>query len=173
MNNREKKHGRGRAYSLILVFLLLFTAAPSLAQSDYSEMEKEVLELVNEYRAKKGLKELKMNPVITEVAEEHSKYMGNKTIRINHDDFEERMYGLMKTLKPANGAAENVANGQVDAAEVVRMWIASPGHRENIEGDYNLSGIGIYKNRNGVLYFTHIFIKKRETPLVTRKPGNS
>jgi uncharacterized protein YkwD len=52
------------------------------------------------------------------------------------------------------------------------MWINSPGHRENIEGDYNLSGIGIYKNRNGVLYFTHIFIKRKEVVATAKKSGS-
>ncbi len=149
----------------LFVAVSLICAAPAYAQEDeYAEMREEVLKYVNEYRAKKGLKALVMNDTISEVALEHSKYMGNKTIRINHDGFEDRMHGLMKQLKPANGAAENVANGQKDAREVVDMWIASPGHRENIEGNYHLSGIGIYRNKNGVLYFTHIFIKK-STPV--------
>ena len=155
--------------ALILVALLTGTFTAS-AQDDYSDLGKEVLRQINDYRSKKGLKELSWNETITEAAMEHSKYMGNKTIRINHDGFEERMYGLMKTLT-GKGAAENVANGQHTAEEVVSMWIASPGHRENIEGDYNLSGIGIYKNRNGVLYFTHIFIKKKEIAATAKKTG--
>lgn len=145
----------------LFVAITFACAAPASAQEDeYAQMREEVLQYVNEYRAKKGLAPLVMNDTISEAALEHCKYMGNKTIRINHDGFEDRMHGLMKQLKPANGAAENVANGQKDAREVVNMWIASPGHRENIEGNYHLSGIGIYKNKNGVLYFTHIFIKK-------------
>ncbi len=145
----------------LFVAISFSCAAPASAQEDeYAQMREEVLQYVNEYRAKKGLAPLVMNDTISEAALEHCKYMGNKTIRINHDGFEDRMHGLMKQLKPANGGAENVANGQKDAREVVNMWIASPGHRENIEGNYHLSGIGIYRNKNGVLYFTHIFIKK-------------
>lgn len=142
-----------------------------LAQDDYSAMEQEVLTYVNEYRARKGLRPLEMNAAIREAAFGHSKYMGTKTIRINHDGFEERMYGLMKALKPANGAAENVANGQHSAKEVVTMWLNSPGHRENIEGDYNLSGIAIYKNKNGVLYFTHIFIRQKQATAAAKPRG--
>jgi uncharacterized protein YkwD len=161
MHKGRREYNKTWTKYIVLCLLLLFPAARLAAQENYADMGKEVLEHINEYRAKKGLKALEMNTTISEAAEEHSKYMGNKTVRINHDGFEERMHGLMKALKPANGAAENVANGQHTAKEVVSMWIASPGHRENIEGDYNLSGIGIYKNKNGVLYFTHIFIKKK------------
>jgi uncharacterized protein YkwD len=157
---------------IISVFLALglLLASTSYAQDEHSELSREVLRRINEYRVKKGLSELTWNETITEAAIEHSKYMGNKTIRINHDGFEERMYGLMKAL-PGRGAAENVANGQHSAEEVVSMWIASPGHRENIEGDYDLSGVGIYKNRNGVLYFTHIFIKKKKVVATAKKAG--
>ena len=159
------------ASRLALVLIVLLSAAfTAAAQDEYSDMSRQILKQINDYRSKKGLKELSWNETITEAAMEHSKYMGNKTIRINHDGFEERMYGLMKTLT-GKGAAENVANGQHTAEEVVSMWIASPGHRENIEGDYNLSGIGIYKNRNGVLYFTHIFIKKKEIAATAKKTG--
>ena len=155
---------------LLMLAIYLAGSFCASAQEDYSELSHEVLRRINEYRTKKGLSELTWNETITEAAIQHSKYMGNKTIRINHDGFEERMYGLMKTL-PGRGAAENVANGQHSAEEVVSMWIASPGHRENIEGDYDLSGIGIYKNRNGVLYFTHIFIKKKKVITTAKKNG--
>ena len=156
---------------LLLAFFMLSSVA-GFAQSEYNDMSTEILQYINEYRAKKGLKPLNMEAAISEAALKHSEYMGTKTIRINHDGFEERMYALMKALSPARGAAENVANGQHSAREVVNMWLASPGHRENIEGDYNLSGIGIYKNRNGVLYFTHIFIKRKDpSAAITKKAG--
>jgi uncharacterized protein YkwD len=149
-------------FKALFIILTITAWKPAFAQGGaFSAMEAEILQQINEYRAKKGLKELRANDTIAEAAMEHSKYMAKKTIRINHDGFEERMHGLLKQLKPAYGAAENVANGQISAKEVVSMWLASPGHRENIEGDYNLTGVGIYKNREGVLYFTHIFIKKK------------
>ena len=149
----------------LIVAIALICTAPVYAQQDeYVAMREEVIQYINEYRAKKGLPALEMNDTISEAAFKHCQYMGNKTIRINHDGFEDRMHGLMKQLAPSYGAAENVANGQTNAKEVVNMWINSRGHRENIEGNYNLSGIGIYKNKNGILYFTHIFIKRKTTP---------
>jgi uncharacterized protein YkwD len=68
---------------------------------------------------------------------------------------------INKQLKQeANAWAENVATGQHTAQSAVDTWLKSQGHRENIEGDYNQTGIGITKGKNGSLFFTEIFIKK-------------
>lgn len=144
-----------------IVFVAMLATTPSFAQSgEYKDMETEVLRYINEYRAEKGLGPLVMNDTINRAAMEHCKYLGNKAHRLNHDGFEDRMHGLMSVIKPCYSAAENVARGQKDAKEVVSNWISSPGHRENIEGDFNLSGIAIYKDRDGMLYFTQIFLKR-------------
>jgi uncharacterized protein YkwD len=45
------------------------------------------------------------------------------------------------------------------AREVVDGWLNSPGHRRNIEGDFRLTGIGIAKRSDGMVYFTQIFIR--------------
>ena len=146
----------------IVVLIAMLATTPSFSQpAEYADMETEVLRYVNEYRAGKGLGPLAMNDTINRAAMEHCKYLGNKAHRLNHDGFEERMHGLMSVIKPCYSAAENVARGQKDAKEVVNNWISSPGHRENIEGDFNLSGIAIYKDREGMLYFTQIFLKRK------------
>jgi uncharacterized protein YkwD len=41
------------------------------------------------------------------------------------------------------------------------MWLNSPGHRKNIEGPYNLTGIAMAKAKDGTMYFTQIFINKQ------------
>ncbi len=146
----------------IVVLMAMLVSAPAFSQEDeYVRMQSEVLQYINEYRAKKGLVPLAMNDTINRAAMEHCKYLGNKAVQLNHDGFEDRMHGLMAVIKPCYAAAENVARGQKDAKEVVNNWISSPGHRENIEGDFNLSGIAIFKNRDGMLYFTQIFLKRK------------
>ena len=146
----------------IVVLIAIMASVPVFAQQEkYADMEAEVFEYVNDHRAKVGLKPLVRNDTVCEAAMEHCQYMGNKSVSINHDNFEERMHALMKTVKPCYGAAENVARGQKDAREVVDMWLSSPGHKDNIEGDYNMSGVSIYKGGDGRLYFTQIFLKRK------------
>jgi uncharacterized protein YkwD len=59
-----------------------------------------------------------------------------------------------------SASAENVAYGQLSAQAVVKGWINSAPHRKNMEGNYTLTGIGLYKDRKGVIYFTQIFLRK-------------
>ena len=68
------------------------------------------------------------------------------------------MKSISSQVAGVNATAENVAFGSTSAREVVDNWLKSPDHKENIEGPYTLSGIGIAADRNGALYFTQIFI---------------
>jgi len=54
--------------------------------------------------------------------------------------------------------AENVALGQTTAQEAVDSWLSSEGHKQNIEGSYNLTGVGVAQGSDGDLYFTQIFL---------------
>jgi uncharacterized protein YkwD len=40
------------------------------------------------------------------------------------------------------GVGENIAMGQRTTGEVMRSWMASPGHRANIQGRYRFIGVG-------------------------------
>lgn len=131
------------------------------ADNDLESMQQAVNNEVNAYRAAKRLKPLRMMPLITEEAIEHSQNMARGRVKFGHGGFEKRVGRIMKKLDNANASAENVAYGQLSAKEVVREWIKSPGHRVNIEGNYNLTGLGIVQARNGNLYFTQIFINQR------------
>jgi uncharacterized protein YkwD len=76
-----------------------------------------------------------------------------------HDGFEQRVAAIGQTIAWSN-AGENVAL-DYSAAGAVEAWIGSPGHRANIEGQYDVTGVGVATGRNGSMYFTQIFIKTR------------
>jgi uncharacterized protein YkwD len=53
---------------------------------------------------------------------------------------------------------ENIAMGQRSAAEVVRGWMNSAGHRRNIMNcSYTLIGVGAAKDAQGQIYWTQDF----------------
>lgn len=124
-------------------------------------MEQQILLYVNMHRDSMNLPPLKMNNTILQAALSHSTNMATGKIPLGHEGFDTRMGALLKALRPANAAAENVADGNVNARQVVNLWLHSPGHRRNIEGNYNLTGIGIARADDGKLYFTQIFINKQ------------
>lgn len=123
-------------------------------------MEQQVHELVNEYRKQKGMAPLEYLDEAADVAYTHTEPMAAGKKRFGHDGFEERYKMLKKPYPEIHAFAENVAYGDMDAAEAVKMWLKSSGHRKNIEGNFTHTGVAIARGRNGAYYFTQLFIKK-------------
>ncbi|MEM8780533.1 MAG: CAP domain-containing protein [Cyanobacteria bacterium P01_G01_bin.49] len=126
-------------------------------------LEAEINQRVNQYRSSKNLPPLKMNAQISYVARQHSQNMARKNATFSHDGFDKRAKTVEKTI-PYQAFAENLAylKGYPDLASVaVQGWIDSPGHRKNMEGNFNLTGIGIAKNADGEYYFTQLFLLQR------------
>ena len=76
----------------------------------------------------------------------------------SHSGFDRRIEALSISYR---SAAENVAYNQGyrdPVKQAVEGWIESEGHRQNLTGNYNLTGIGAVKNQQGEYYFTQIFI---------------
>jgi len=140
----------------IILILLLFTFYAANAG-----MEDDILALINKYRAKKGLVALHEENDMDAAAHKHSKNMATGRVAFGHSGFDNRLNTFLKNMTGATAGAENVAYGAETAEEVVAMWLKSPGHRKNIEGNYNYTGIGIARARNGQLYYTQIFIKAK------------
>jgi uncharacterized protein YkwD len=122
-------------------------------------MEEDVLKYVNMHRQKLGLNPLKANDVESSVASRHSYNMATGKLPFGHKDLQKRMNLISKQIGYISATGENVASGQMNAREVVDGWLKSPGHRRNIEGDFTLTGIGVAKDKKGVIYFTQIFTK--------------
>ena len=128
-----------------------------------AEVEARVQLLINQHRADKGLAPLALSDVITAQARQHSRNMAEGTVPFSHDGFAQRVEEIRKKID-IGAAGENVAmnSGYSDPARVaVDGWIKSDGHRGNIEGDYDLTGIGVAQSAAGAYYLTQIFVKKR------------
>ena len=133
------------------------------ASSALSEqaMERIVLQTVNEYRAKRHLAPLKSNPILAREAKIHSLDMERKHIPFGHQYFSTRIKHIYSKIKHCNGGSENVAwyPPNKSPRDVVALWLTSSGHRRNILGPYNLTGVGIVRDKRGWLYYTQIFIR--------------
>lgn len=125
---------------------------------NYSQIELDVAELINQYRVSKGLNSLEKINHISNVSEGHDNYM----ISINtltHALFAQREENLRTTLG-AIAVGENIAYNYSTAQSVVTAWINSPAHKANMEGNYTHFGIAIKTNKDGKKYFTNMFIRK-------------
>lgn len=130
---------------------------------EYADLEQQTFAKVNAYRVSIGKPALAWSDVVLTQARQHSTNMAAKTVAFGHDGFSDRAATIGNTV-PWSNAGENVAmmSGQTDpATSAVEAWLKSPGHKANIEGDYNRTAMGIAKAADGSLYFTQIFIKAK------------
>ena len=131
----------------------------SEAQVEYSDIELEILDLVNNYRMSKGFTSLEKMNVISSVADLHTSYMAETGI-VSHDNFSKRHQQLVNSADAKN-VGENVGFGFSSAKGIVDAWIRSEAHRSIIEkATYTHFGISTEQNIEGRNYFTQIFITR-------------
>lgn len=126
--------------------------------TNISDLEVEILQLINQHRQNLNLAPLAFHTPIQAASYQHSQNMADGRIPFGHEGFSERANQLIELLN-GTAASENVALGQRSAQEVVNSWLNSDGHRKNIEGDYNLTGISVVPNTQNENVFTQLFIK--------------
>lgn len=122
--------------------------------------EDEVIRLVNEERAKRGLRALTKNWELSRVARFKSEDMANNNY-FNHNS---PTYGSPANMLRNfgirfNTMGENIAYGQSTPAGVMSVWMNSAGHRGNIlNPNFTQLGAGFAKNSRGTPYWTQMFI---------------
>lgn len=138
-----------------------------------ADLERYVHRLVNEHRIAQGLKPLAFNSKISAVARRHSRDMASGRIGFGHGGIESRRQEIAVFIARA-GVGENVytimssKSPSYVGEKAVAGWLESPGHRRNIEGSYDLTGVGIAQGPAGAYYFTQLFVR---TPAY--RPGTS
>lgn len=120
--------------------------------ADAARMTDQVFELINQERAKADLPPVSRSASLDRVAQEYACRMIVGGF-FAHDDAATGK-GPAERAEDAQyefiALGENLAAGQADAAEVMRVWMESPGHRENIlDEEWTEVGIGV---RNGGEY---------------------
>lgn len=123
---------------------------------DLQAFAEQVVELVNQERAKSGLSALKSVPVLNVCAEKRSEELVSTFSHTRPDGTN------CATILDEYGVnwrttGENIAYGYPDPESVMTGWMNSAGHRANIlSGNFDSIGVGVI-SRNGVLYWTQVF----------------
>ncbi|MBS1772324.1 MAG: CAP domain-containing protein [Bacteroidetes bacterium] len=133
-----------------------------LAQDKASlQLEKEVWQAINDYRKEQGKEALQWSDTLAIVARKHCNYMiKDNNGQLSHDGFEKRFDVIKKSIPAADGMGENVASGIVSGKAALELWLKSAGHKRNIEGNYNMTGVGVATSKDGRIFFTQIFLHK-------------
>lgn len=133
------------------------TPAPAASGSQ----EKQVIDLVNQERAKAGLSPLKENTELAKVAEVKAEDMRDN----NYFSHTSPVYGSPFDMMKQFGikysyAGENIAKGQRSPQEVMNGWMNSEGHRANIlNSNFTEIGVGYVTDSNGGTYWVQMFIR--------------
>lgn len=124
----------------------------------YNETELQTMQLINDYRLSVGLNSLQRINHISAKCEEHNEYMiANKVV--NHNDFVMRSDNIIEVLG-ASKVGENVAYNYKTPEAAFKAWLESPGHKENIVGNYTHFGLSVTTDaETGKKYYTNIFAK--------------
>ena len=153
---------------LLIFIVFTFLIACSSSSSDYTKEQLEnrsialdTFEKINNYRKSIGKSELIWNEEIYELSLEHSINMDKGIILFGHEGFNERSEKLFEWGYNSTGENVHYSTGYSNPASVaVSGWINSPGHKANIEGDFNESAIGVSSIDGKTYYFTQIFCYK-------------
>lgn len=123
-------------------------------ENDFAD---QVARLVNEERAKAGLSPLIVKREVTAAAQTRAREIQTNFshTRPNGSSFSTALTAAGVSYR---SSGENIAYGQTDAAQVMRDWMNSSGHRANIlNPDFTTIGVGHDKNAAGVDYWTQLF----------------
>ena len=118
---------------------------PAPDNSGVSDLEQQVVDLVNQERAAYGLAPLTLNTELCNGARLKSQDMLNNGYFDHYSPTYGDPFDMMEALgfNSWYAAAENIARGQKTAEEVMNSWMNSPGHRANIlSEEYTEIGVG-------------------------------
>lgn len=129
-----------------------------LESSQNLSYARQVVELVNQERAKAGL-----NPVTVDTKIEAAALIRAKEIEksFSHTRPNGSSFSTVLTENSISfrGSGENIAWGQRSPQEVMNGWMNSSGHRANIlNSKYTKIGVGYYVGTNGRTYWAQLFI---------------
>lgn len=152
---------RNTLHKLLFLCLLFLVSSleASIAYHELETMERQVLHMINDERAKEGLPALQEWKELTVCARTHSQNMAQKSVEFGHDGFQDRA-DEMQEVAFWTKFGENVAfsyNVKDPLKTAVKGWMKSPGHRKNILGDYEETGVGIAFSDDGEFYITQLF----------------
>jgi uncharacterized protein YkwD len=138
---------RGILVSFVVALTLLGVGAASVsaaatqprAASSVNQFETAVLDELNAIRRAHGLRPLRLSRPLSAAAEAHSRAMGRFGFFSHESRDGSEFWARVKRWYGPGGydrwsVGENLlwSSGRPSAAEAVRLWMASPGHRKNI-----------------------------------------
>jgi uncharacterized protein YkwD len=153
---RTARRSTPRLTSLLLALALtlgltIATAGPAAANTLEPGLENELVALTNRARAAAGRPALRVELQLTRVARDWSNTMATRQQLSHRPSLRDSINGNWSRI------GENVGVGP-SVSRIQDAFMNSPGHRDNLLGDYDRIGVGIYE-RGGRYWVTVNFLK--------------
>lgn len=127
------------------------TSPPTTAAGGYvSGAESEFASRINSFRGSNGLAPLSGSGSLDSYARSWAKQLAERGT-LAHSD-------ISSLLGEWTSVGENVGVGGSVSA-IFDALASSPGHRENMLGDFTHVGIGVYQDSDGTLWTAHVFAR--------------
>ncbi|WP_055493511.1 CAP domain-containing protein [Streptomyces sp. TP-A0356] len=125
-------------------------ATPPVHASGPTAVEAQVLQLVNQERAKVGCSPVTASNALTKLAEAFSQDMAARSFFDHTDPNGKTPWDRAAALGITGLGGENIARGQTTAQDVMDAWMNSPGHRANILNcNFRTLGVGVHFGSGG------------------------
>ena len=132
---------------------------PSVPDTDTENANfvRQVVNLVNQERAKAGLSPVTADTSIQAAAQVRAKEI-EKSFSHTRPDGSSFSTALTQQGVTYRGSGENIAWGQKTQEQVMNGWMNSDGHRANIlNKNFTKIGVGYHQNASGTNYWTQLF----------------
>ena len=121
-----------------------------------------VVKLVNRYRAQLRLRPLSVSPTLTSAALWKARHMAKYNYFGHWDPAPPVARSPFERVQacgyPLTAAGENIAYGYRTPEVVMQGWIASPGHRANMQApQWAAIGVGVAVNGAGIPFWVQVF----------------
>ncbi len=136
-----------------------------LVSNSTDVIETSIYTQINQYRQSRNLTPIRLDPFLSEQARLYSEQVAQGQTSFENTNFESQFERIGEQI-PFESVKINLAynEGYDDpATATVENWLESPSHRQNIEGNFNLMGIGVAKNLDNKYYFTQILLEEVPT----------
>lgn len=141
-----------------LLGMVMVAAPANAAVVSEAKLQGDIVYLTNKQRALHGCKAVHADARLTAAARAHSSYMG-RTGSFSHTGSGGSTFGYrIRAAHYPRPLAENIAFGYRSGLDVMKAWLASPGHRANLLNcKATTVGVGAVYASNGTPYFTQDF----------------
>jgi uncharacterized protein YkwD len=161
---------RRRSSAVMLIFALLTSIAAQEKNEDpkknelmLTKEEQAAIDLTNAERKKADLKPLIANPQLMAAARDHAANMARQDKLDHMLDGKQPAERVKDAGYKYSATGENIAWNAITPKEVVKGWMDSPPHKENIlKPEYTEIGVGVAKNKKGERYWVQVFGSPRK-----------